>query len=146
MTYVNYHNKLNLSSQYKNPVKYCFVYLMFRIDAATLTPFAEQLIKSLFGILTKPGSEENSHTMKGKINIFFFLLIFDNRDIIVYCKFFFYVFIAIMRTFFTLKQQIIPLLAELLPVLTDKLTIVARNPSQPEFNHFLFETISFCVK
>lgn len=54
--------------------------------------------------------------------------------------------IAIMRTFFTLKQQIIPLLAELLPVLTDKLTIVARNPSQPEFNHFLFETISFCVK
>lgn len=54
--------------------------------------------------------------------------------------------IAIMRTFFTLKQQIIPLLAELLPVLTDKLAIVARNPSQPEFNHFLFETISFCVK
>ncbi|XP_025201498.1 exportin-2 [Melanaphis sacchari] len=87
------------------------------VDAATLSPFAEQLIKSLFGILTKPGSEENSHTMK-----------------------------AIMRTFFTLKQQIIPLLAELLPVLTDKLTIVARNPSQPEFNHFLFETISFCVK
>lgn len=54
--------------------------------------------------------------------------------------------IAIMRTFFTLKQQIIPLLAELLPVLTDKLATVARNPSQPEFNHFLFETISFCVK
>lgn len=51
-----------------------------------------------------------------------------------------------MRTFFTLKQQIIPFLAELLPILTDKLTIVARNPSQPEFNHFLFETISFCVK
>lgn len=54
--------------------------------------------------------------------------------------------IAILRTFLTLKQQIIPLLAELLPVLTDKLTVVARNPSQPEFNHFLFETISFCVK
>lgn len=38
---------------------------MFRVTAATLSPFAEQLIKSLFGILTKPGSEENSHTMKG---------------------------------------------------------------------------------
>ncbi|XP_050434823.1 exportin-2 [Adelges cooleyi] len=87
------------------------------VNAAILAPFAEQLIKSLFGILTKPGSEENSHTMK-----------------------------AIMRTFFTLKQQIIPLLAELLPVLTDKLIVVARNPSQPEFNHFLFETISYCVK
>lgn len=48
---------------------------MFRVDAATLSPFAEQLIKSLFGILTKPGSEENSHTMKGKINIFFFIII-----------------------------------------------------------------------
>lgn len=55
-------------------------------------------------------------------------------------------YVAIMRTFFTLKQQIIPLLAELLPILTDKLMIVARNPSQPEFNHYLFETISFCVK
>ncbi|XP_050543879.1 exportin-2 [Daktulosphaira vitifoliae] len=87
------------------------------VGADMLVPFAEQLIKSLFGILTKPGSEENSHTMK-----------------------------AIMRTFLTLKQQIIPLLAELLPVLTEKLTMVARNPSQPEFNHYLFETISYCVK
>lgn len=49
--------------------------MMFRVDAATLSPFAEQLIKSLFGILTKPGSEENSHTMKGKINPFFFFFI-----------------------------------------------------------------------
>lgn len=54
--------------------------------------------------------------------------------------------IAILRTFLTLKQQIISLLAEVLPILTDKLITVARNPSQPEFNHFLFETISFCVK
>lgn len=34
----------------------------------TLSPFSEQLIKSLFGVLTKHGSEENSHTMKGNIN------------------------------------------------------------------------------
>jgi hypothetical protein len=46
--------------------------LIFRVDATTLSPFAEQLIKSLFGILTKPGSEENSHTMKGKINDIFY--------------------------------------------------------------------------
>jgi len=51
-----------------------------------------------------------------------------------------------MRTFLTLKDKIIPYLAELLPVLTDKLITVARNPSQPEFNHYLFETISLCVK
>jgi len=52
---------------------------MFRIDTAKLSPYAEQLIKSLFGNLTKPGSEENSHTMKGKINnflIYLFLLIY----------------------------------------------------------------------
>jgi len=49
---------------------------MFRIDAATLSPFAEQLIKSLFGILTKPGSEENSHTMKGKIYNFSIFICF----------------------------------------------------------------------
>jgi len=87
------------------------------VTAITLSPFAEQLIKSLFGILTKPGSKENSHTMK-----------------------------AILRTSVTPEQQIIPLLTELLPILTDKLMNVGRNPSQPEFNHFLFETISFCVK
>lgn len=50
--------------------------MMFRVDAATLSPFAEQLIKSLFGILTKPGSEENSHTMKGKIITFFIIICF----------------------------------------------------------------------
>lgn len=49
---------------------------LFRVTAATLTPFAEQLIKSLFGILTKPGSEENSHTMKGKDHHFY--LVFNN--------------------------------------------------------------------
>lgn len=42
------------------------ILIIIRVTAATLSPFAEQLIKSLFGILTKPGSEENSHTMKGK--------------------------------------------------------------------------------
>lgn len=116
---------------------------MFRVTADTLSPFAEQLIKSLFGILTKPGSEENSHTMKGT-----YKFLFSFASIIVFYSFksLSKMCIAIMRTFFTLKQQIIPFLAELLPILTDKLTIVARNPSQPEFNHFLFETISFCVK
>jgi len=50
-------------------------YCIFRVTAATLSPFTEQLIKSLFGILTKPGSEENSHTMKGELFLFLFAFI-----------------------------------------------------------------------
>jgi hypothetical protein len=55
---------------------------MFRVTAEILSPFAEQLIKSLFGILTKPGSEENSHTMKGKY--FFASLILQFHIAIMY--------------------------------------------------------------
>lgn len=51
-----------------------------------------------------------------------------------------------MRAFSTLDESVIPFLAELLPKLTQKLTIVAKNPSRPHFNHYLFETISLSIR
>lgn len=53
---------------------------------------------------------------------------------------------AIMRSFGVLKDNILPYLGELLPKLTEKLTIVAGNPSRPNFNHFLFETLSLSIR
>lgn len=51
-----------------------------------------------------------------------------------------------MRSFQSLQAAVIPFLGELLPKLTEKLTIASRNPSKPHFNHYLFETLSLSIK
>ncbi|KAJ1519390.1 hypothetical protein ONE63_004682 [Megalurothrips usitatus] len=75
------------------------------------------LLNSLFSTLSLPGSAENEYVMK-----------------------------AIMRSFSSLQENVIPFLAELLPKLTEKLALVARNPSKPHFNHYLFETIGLSIR
>jgi len=45
----------------------CLIILLFRITAEIISQFSALLINSLFGVLTKPGSEESSHTMKGRL-------------------------------------------------------------------------------
>ncbi|KAI4498822.1 hypothetical protein M0802_005997 [Mischocyttarus mexicanus] len=82
-----------------------------------LMPLAPELFKGLFACLTQPGSEENEYVMK-----------------------------AIMRSFGILQENIISFLADLLPKLTEKLTMVAKNPTRPNFNHYLFETLSLSIK
>lgn len=51
-----------------------------------------------------------------------------------------------MRSFSTLQERVIPYLQSTLPKLTEKLQMVAKNPSKPHFNHYLFETISLAIK
>jgi exportin-2 (importin alpha re-exporter) len=53
---------------------------------------------------------------------------------------------AIMRSFSTLGEGVVPYLGELLPKLTEKLATVSRNPSKPHFNHYLFETITLSIR
>lgn len=53
---------------------------------------------------------------------------------------------AIMRTFSTLQEAVIPFLSALLPKLTLKLQVAARNPSKPHYNHYLFESLSLSIK
>ncbi|KAK9511317.1 hypothetical protein O3M35_005891 [Rhynocoris fuscipes] len=87
------------------------------ITEQTLAPLAGDLLKSLFQSFSFKGSEENEYVMK-----------------------------AIMRSFATLQESVIPYLAELLPTLTEKLTLVAKNPTKPHFNHYLFETITLSIR
>lgn len=75
------------------------------------------LLKNLFACLNMPGSEENEYVMK-----------------------------AIMRSFGILQEVVVPFLADLLPKLTEKLAIVSRNPSRPNFNHYLFEIFALSIK
>merc|ERR1712071_499650 len=75
------------------------------------------LLMNLFYAMTLPGSEESEFVMK-----------------------------AIMRTFSTLQDGVIPYLQQMLPGLTNKLMLVAKNPGKPHFNHYLFETLSLSIK
>lgn len=77
----------------------------------------QALLENLFYAMSRTGSEENEYVMK-----------------------------AIMRSFSTLQDAVVPYLSQTLPSLTTKLQLVARNPNRPHFNHYLFETLSLSIR
>ncbi|CAG9813279.1 unnamed protein product [Phaedon cochleariae] len=87
------------------------------VTGAQIEPIAGNLLSNLFAILDKPVSEQNEYVMK-----------------------------AIMRTFATLQERVIPFLNVALPKLTSILQMVAKNPSKPHFNHYLFESLSLAIR
>lgn len=100
-----------------------------------MEPLAGQVLSNLFAILDKPVSEENEYVMKG--------LFLENKCL---QNLFLNKISAIMRCFSTLQEKVIPFLGATLPKLTEKLQIVAKNPSKPHFNHYLFETFSLAIR
>lgn len=82
-----------------------------------MAPIANNLLSGLFATLSLPGSNENEYVMK-----------------------------AIMRSFYLLQEHSMPFMGVALPRLTEILTMVAKNPSRPHFNHYLFETISIAIR
>lgn len=114
--------------------------MIFRVASNDLSTIAKQILGDLFAVLAKPGSEENDYIMKGTIgkqvlyhvsDEFFFKLRFIS---------------AILRTLVVLNDKAIPLLENILPNLIAKLEVVAKNPSNPHFNHALFESIALSIK
>merc|ERR1711962_701181 len=87
------------------------------VTANDLKPLAEDLLQGLFGAFSMPGCTENEYVMK-----------------------------CVMRTFSCLKELVIPYLAHLLPVLTQKLQQAAKNPTKPHFNHYLFEALCLSIR
>ncbi|XP_031553352.1 exportin-2-like [Actinia tenebrosa] len=87
------------------------------ITKEEVTPIVNDLIQNLFGTLTIHGSEENEYVMK-----------------------------AIMRTLSLLQETILPFLDPVLLKISEKLVLVAKNPSKPHFNHYLFESICCMVR
>ncbi|XP_074027290.1 chromosome segregation 1 [Leptinotarsa decemlineata] len=87
------------------------------VSGMQLETISSDLFSNLFAILERPVSEQNEYVMK-----------------------------AIMRTFATLQERVIPFLNMSLPKLTEKLQMVAKNPSKPHFNHYLFETFSLAIR
>uniref|UniRef100_A0A8D8S4P8 Exportin-2 n=1 Tax=Cacopsylla melanoneura TaxID=428564 RepID=A0A8D8S4P8_9HEMI len=87
------------------------------VTAEVLSPLAAELYKNLLLVFTRPGSEENEYAMK-----------------------------CIMRSMSTLQDKVIPYLSDLLFQLTQRLGAAAKNPSKPNYNHFLFESITLAIR
>lgn len=86
------------------------------ITKAHLQPIANDLLSGLFSVLNNAQSCENEYVMK-----------------------------AIMRSFATLQDAAMPFMGVTLPRLTEILQQVAKNPSRPHFNHYLFETLALAI-
>lgn len=84
---------------------------------AELGPFLQPLLERLFGALALPDSSENEYVMR-----------------------------AVMRLVVFVGPAIAPVVSAALKQLSDTLLAVARNPTQPGFNHYLFESIAALVK
>lgn len=80
-------------------------------------PIAESLLQNLFSSFDFPGSAENEYVMK-----------------------------AVMRSFSALQEAVVPYLAHLLPPLTNKISLAAKNPTRPHYNHYLFESLSLSIR
>lgn len=87
------------------------------IVPADLNSMIGDLLVGLIGIINRSISSENDYAMK-----------------------------AVMRTFAVAEQGVAPFLSNMLPQLINILKAVAKNPSKPNFNHYLFETFALSVK
>ncbi|XP_002130634.2 exportin-2 [Ciona intestinalis] len=80
-------------------------------------PHLESLLSNIFGAMSMTGSEENEYMMK-----------------------------ALLRIASLSQETILPYMPTLVEGLTQKLTIVSKNPNKPHFNHYLFEVLSLCIR
>ncbi|CAK8690429.1 unnamed protein product [Clavelina lepadiformis] len=87
------------------------------VTQSDLSPHLELILTNIFAAMTISGSEENEYMMK-----------------------------ALMRVLSHGQKAVIPYIGMLVNGLTEKLVIVSKNPSKPHFNHYLFETLSLCIR
>ncbi|VDD74313.1 unnamed protein product [Mesocestoides corti] len=57
-----------------------------------------------------------------------------------------YVMRALLRTCSCLEERCLPSMNSLVLALVTRLSQIIKNPSKPQFNHFLFESLCLCVK
>lgn len=85
--------------------------------SSQLAPFLQPLLENLFAALRLPESGENEYVMR-----------------------------AIMRLLVFVGPQIKPIVDPALQQLVQVLMAIARNPTQPGFNHYLFESIGALIR
>uniref|UniRef100_A0A6A7G5K1 Exportin-2 n=1 Tax=Hirondellea gigas TaxID=1518452 RepID=A0A6A7G5K1_9CRUS len=89
----------------------------FKVSAATLRPLLPELLSSLFKVLEFDESKENEYVMR-----------------------------AITRVCIQAKEGLVEHVSTILTKVNEIVNLVAKNPTQPTFNHYLFETISASIR
>ena len=90
---------------------------MLKFGRAELQPFLESLFSALFNIVDNVQLNENQYVMK-----------------------------CIMRGLSVADEDVIQVTQIVLERLTEVLTRVAKNPRNPQFNHYMFESIAVLVR
>jgi len=88
-----------------------------KFEAADIAPILQPMLSSLFAAFRHPDSSENEFLMK-----------------------------AVMRVVGSAGSEIAPLLPLCLQALAGILIEVCRNPKNPGFNHYLFETVAALIR
>jgi exportin-2 (importin alpha re-exporter) len=88
-----------------------------RFGSVELRPFLEMVFNSLFDIIGNISNNENEHVMK-----------------------------CVMRILMVANEDVVPATQVVLSRLTDSLTRVAKNPRNPRYNHWLFESIAVLIR
>ena len=88
-----------------------------KFGAAELKPFLEPLFTSLFAIIDNEQLNENQFVMK-----------------------------CVMRALSVANEDVIPITQIVLDKLTAVLARVSKNPRNPQFNHYMFESIAVLVR
>jgi len=88
-----------------------------KFGAAELRPFLEPLFTSLFNVVDNVDLNENQYAMK-----------------------------CIMRSLSVANEDVMPITQIVLERLTAVLACVAKNPRNPQFNHYMFESIAVLIR
>ncbi len=88
-----------------------------KFDGNDLRPFLQSLFPPLFAIVDNQEWNENEYVMK-----------------------------CIMRSLSTAREEIVQVTDVVLEKLNAALFVVAKNPRNPQYNHFMFESIAILVK
>mmetsp|Transcript_32189 Transcript_32189/g.74101 ORF Transcript_32189/g.74101 Transcript_32189/m.74101 type:complete len:878 (+) Transcript_32189:372-3005(+) len=88
----------------------------FKFGKAQFQPFLEPMFTALFRIVDSP-DPENEYVMK-----------------------------AVMRSLSVAREDIIPVTQMMIGKLTEALGRVCKNPSNPHYNHYLFESIAVLIR
>lgn len=88
-----------------------------KIGGAELKPFLNELFTGLFAIVDNPDLNENEYVMK-----------------------------CVMRSLNVARDDLMEVVQVVLEKLTSALAQVAKNPKNPQYNHFLFESIAVLIR
>jgi exportin-2 (importin alpha re-exporter) len=88
-----------------------------KFGSSELKPVLDPLFNGLFAIIDNQANNENDYVMK-----------------------------CVMRSLATAQEDIIPVAQVVTKRLTETLGRIAKNPQNPQFNHFLFESIGVLVR